>query len=181
MSTRYYCRSKVSGAADYIIPLGFIGIAGFIAWKMGLFSGTITASGQTNSTAAANTAATTAAAFKASSQAIPQSLTDTQLNSMVNTIMADYNSNGDIFSGTTYTDDIVTQMSNLDNITDLYRLMMLFGTQPVSTAYISLCSEFGYDCEQLDLGSFLKVVLTSDQLAQVNDDLAGNGIDYVFT
>jgi hypothetical protein len=179
---RYYTSKKMSGVVDYIIPLGVVGVGVFVAYKMGLFTtGGPTASGQTNANAAANTASTAAAAYAASAATTPQSLTDSQLNTMVNTIMADYNSNQNIFSGTQYTDDIVTQMSNLGNITDLYRLMVLFGTQPVSTAYISLCSEFGVDCQQLDLGGFLHVVLTAAQLATVNQDLSGNGINYTFS
>jgi hypothetical protein len=172
---------KVSGAADYILPLGLIGVAVFVLYKMGIFNGTFTGTGGNNAATAANTTATWTSAFNTSAQSVPQSLPDTTLNSMVTEMLADANSNTSIFSGSTYQADIVTQMSNLDNITDLYRLGMLWGTRAVPTSDFNLCNTLDIDCAQLDLGAFLKVTLTADQLAQVNQDLAGNGINYTFT
>ena len=174
-------RRKVSGTADYIFPIGLLGIVAFVLYKMGIFGGTATGTGSNNAATAANTTATWTAAYNSSVQSTPQSLPDTTLNSMVTEMLSDANSNSSIFSGSSYQEDIVTQMSNLDNITDLYRLGMLWGTRAVPTSDFNLCNTLDIDCAQLDLGAFLKVTLSADQLSQVNQDLQGNGINYSFT
>jgi hypothetical protein len=181
-------RGSVSGAADFILPVGILGIGVFVLYKMGLFGGSgnstspLLSNSVANNTAVANTATTAQAAYAASAATVPQSLSDTELNTIVQNITSDVQQDAALGSGTQYTDDIVNQMSELNNITDLYRLMVLFGTQAANTgSWVSLCSTFGFNCSQLDLGSYLKVVLSASQLAEVNQDLSGNGINYVFT
>lgn len=171
----------MAGAADYILPLGIVGLAAFLMYKLGLFNGSFfDLSGGNNNKAAAQTSATAHAAFTQSAAAVPQSLTDSVLNSMVNTILNDASNNCNLGSGTTYTDDIVDQLSELDNITDLYRLMDLWGTRAMGTSCWGPCATIGVDCSQIDFATFIRSILSSSQLSSVNQDLNGNGINYSF-
>jgi hypothetical protein len=174
-------RKKVSGTADYIIPIGVIGLGALVLYKMGIFSGTATGTGANNGVAEAQTVQSWTTAYNQSVQSTPQQLSDTQLNSMILEMLQDANSNTSIFAGSSYQEDIVTQMSNLGNITDLNRLGMLWGVRAVPTSQFNLCNTLDIDCTKIDLGAFLKVTLTADQLAEVNQDLAGNGISYTFS
>jgi hypothetical protein len=174
-------RKKMSGVADYIVPLGIVGLAAYVLYKMGLFNGSLfDLSGGNNGKAAAQTSAIAHSAFTASAAKVPQSLDDTTLNTMLNTIISDAGNNCNIGSGTGPTDDIVSQLSNLDNITDLYRLMDLWGTRAMGTSCWGPCATIGVDCSQQDFGTFLHNILSTDQLASVNEDLGGNGINYTF-
>jgi hypothetical protein len=175
-------RRRISGPADYIIPLGVVTLGVFVLYKIGFFNGSLfDLSGGNNSKTNAQTSAIAHAAFTNSAAQVPQSLTDSTLNAMVNTIINDASNNCNLGSGTTYTDDIVAQLSNLDNITDLYRLMDLWGTRSMGTSCWGPCATVGVDCVQQDLATFLHGILSADQLATVNQDLQGNGIDYSFT
>lgn len=174
-------RRKIAGPADYIIPLGLIGIAAFALYKMGLFSGGGSGTGGNNTTQTANVQSAADKAFAQSAASVPQSIPDTQLNSMIGIMLNDATENTSIFSGSSYQEDIVNQMSELNNITDLLRLIDLWGTRAVPTTEFTLCNLIDIDCSKLDFGTFLKVTLSSDQLNEVNQDLSGNGIDYQFT
>ncbi len=171
---------RVGGASDYIIPLGLIGLAGFALYKMGLFSGTFTGTGGNSSKTTDVTTSTTSAAFNASAAQVPQSVPDTTLNQMIQTMWSDWYSSTSLFSGSSYGDDIVTQMGNLTNITDLYRLMQLFGTRAMPPDGFNLCNTLDLDCPQVDFGTFIHNALSASQLADLNQILQGNGINYVF-
>jgi hypothetical protein len=179
-------KSKIGDAANYILPLGILGLAAFVLYKMGLFSGS---AGDSNAKGAA---ANWHQMFLTSNATTPQSLTDAQLNAMVTQIVSDYNQSFSLvtkgvsfFTGSApITDDIVTQLSNLDNITDLYRLGDLFGTQALPTnseTSVTLCSELGMSCPLMDLGTFIHNALSPSQLALLNQDLVDNGINYSFS
>ena len=173
---------KISGTADYIIPLAVVGLGVFVLYKLGLFNGSLfDLSGGNNSKTQAQTNAVAHTAYTSSAAQVPQSLSDSALNTMVNSIINDASNNCNLGSGTTYTDDIVSQLSNLDNITDLYRLMDLWGTRAMGTSCWGPCATIGVDCSQIDFGTFLHSILSADQLATVNQDLQGNGINYSFT
>jgi hypothetical protein len=165
-------RRKVSGGADYILPLGILAALGFVLYK---FLGPSAAGGANNAATDANTKAATDKAYTDSAASLPQSMPDTQLSSIATQI---YNSAS--VGGTGDTDGIVNQLSLVNNTTDLYRLMQLFGTKAVGSGFFSTCSLLGFDCTSLDLASFVRSTLSTDQLATVNQNFAGNGINYQF-
>lgn len=175
------CHKISGGAADYIIPLGIIGILGFVAYKMGLFSGTATGTGQQSAAQSANVAAANQLAYQKSAAITPQSLSDTQINSLIGVMMSDAEENTSIFSGSTYQQDIITQMGQLVNITDLYRLIMLWGTRDVAGASGSVCDLLDIDCTTVDFGTFIHATLSTDQLSQLNQLMQSNGINYSFS
>lgn len=171
---------KVGSAAEYIIPIGLLGLVAFALYKSGILTGTFTGTGGNNQKTADTTTTVANAAYTASSQTTPQSIPDTTLNSMINSMWSDWYSSTSIFAGSSYGDDIVSQMSQLTNITDVYRIIQLFGTRAMPPNGFNLCNAIDVDCPQVDFGTFLKTALSTSQLATVNSDLAGNGIDYQF-
>jgi hypothetical protein len=171
---------KVGSTADYIIPIGLLALAGLVLWKLGIFNGTATGTGANNKLNNDTTAASAAADWATAGGAAAQTISDTQINSMIGAIMSDIGSNTSIFSGSSYQNDVVNQMSNLGSMADLMRMYMLWGTRAVPTQEFNLCNTLDIDCSTVDLGTALHVTLTPAQLATVNQDLAGNGINYVF-
>jgi hypothetical protein len=166
------CRGKVSGTSDYILPLGLLALVGYVAYK---FLGPSAAGASNNATATAQNATAADAAYTASAAAVPQSMDDVQLNSIATQI---YNSA--TTGGTGDTDNVVYQLSLINNTTDFYRLWQLFGTKQMGASFFSTCSLLGFDCTALDLASFVKASLSTDQLATVNQNFEGNGIAYQF-
>lgn len=173
-------KRKVSGFSDYIIPLGVVGAIVFALYKMGIFNGTATGTGANNKLNNDTTAATAAADFATAGGASAQTISDTQINSMIGAIMSDISANTSIFSGSSYQNDIVDQMSNIGSLADLMRMYQLWGTRAVPTQEFNLCNTLDIDCSTVDLGTALHVTLTPAQLATVNQDLQGNGVNYVF-
>lgn len=171
---------KVSGFADYVLPIGILGLAAFALWKLGIFNGTATGTGANNKLNNATTNTTATADWTSAGGAASQTLSDTEINSLIGAIVADIGANTSIFSGSSYQQDIVNQMSELGSLADLYRMYMLWGTRAVPTQEFNLCNTLDIDCSTVDLGTALHVTLTPAQLATVNQDLAGNGINYVF-
>lgn len=172
---------RISGAAEYIVPIGLLGIAAFVLYKMGIFSGTATGTGSNSASALANTTSVTTAAYTQSAATVAQEVPDTTLNTMIQTMFSDYLSSTSIFAGSTYGDDIVTQMGNLANITDLYRLMQLFGTRSMPASGVNLCNTVDLDCPQVDFGTFIHNALSASQIADLNAMMADSGIDYTFS
>lgn len=171
---------KMGAAADFIIPIGLLGIAAFVLYKMGLFSGTATGTGANNAQQNANVTSAANAAYTASAAQVPQSLTDTQLNTIIGNILSDAEENTSMFSGSSYQEDIVTQMGTLVNITDLYRLIQLWGTRNAAGASGSVCDLIDIDCTAVDFGTFIHATLSAAQITDLNQLLSANGINYTF-
>lgn len=164
----------LSGIGDVIIPLGVVGILAAIAYKyFGPTPGAVT-SNTNNAQNTANTQTTADAAYKASSAVVPQSMSDTQLSSIATQISNSF------MDGGSDTGTIIDQLSLVNNITDLYRLMQLFGTKANAPGMLSACYYLNINCQALDLASFVRAQLTADELAEVNQNFSGNGINYQF-
>ncbi len=172
---------KMAGASDYILPIGIIGLIAFALYKSWIFSGTATGTGSNSSATASTTTSVNNAAYTESAAAVAQEVPDTQLNGMIQTMFSDYLSSTSIFAGSSYGDDIVIQMGNLANITDLYRLIQLFGTRAMPAAGVNLCNTIDLDCPQVDFGTFIHNALSTSQIADLNAMLADSGIDYTFS
>ena len=178
---------RMAGASDYIIPIGLVGLAAFIAYKIfggtgGAGTGLSTSPGTSTNNAATNatTTSVSASAYTASAATTPQIVPDTTLNTMIQSMWNDWLSSTSVFAGSSYGDDIVTQMGGLGNITDLYRLIQLFGTRAMPPSGVNLCNTLGLDCPQVDFGTFIHQALDTSQLADLNTLLQTNGIEYTF-
>jgi hypothetical protein len=160
------------GGYDWVIPVGVIAILGYAAYK---FLGPSSALAANNSANDANNKAAADADYNASSAVVKQSMSDSQLSSIATQI-----SNSFATGGTGDLDNVVYQLSLINNITDLYRLVQLFGSKSAGSGFFSTCSFLGFDCMSLDLDSFVRASLSADQLATVNRNFSGNGINYQF-
>ena len=158
--------------SNYILPIGLVGVAAFAIYKL---LGPSAAAKANNASNEQNIKAANDAAYNASAAVLPQSMPDTQLASIATQIYnsAEVGGTGDI-------DNVIYQLSLINNTTDLYRLMQLFGTKQVGSGFFSTCSLLGFDCTSLDLDAFIRASLTPDQLATVNRNFNGNGINYQF-
>lgn len=173
-------RKKIGDASQYIIPLGLLGLAGWVVYKY-FISGTATGTGANNATQAANVASAAAAQYQASAANTPQAVPDATLNSMIGTMLSDAEQNTSMFSGSGPGDDIVTTMGQLQNITDLYRLMQLWGTRNAAGASGSICDLIDIDCTAVDLGTFIHATLSASQIVDLNQLIQANGINYTFS
>lgn len=173
-------RKKIGDATSYIIPLGLLGLAGWVVYKY-FISGTATGTGANNAQQAQNVTTATAAAYQASAAQIPQAVADTQLNSMIGTMLSDAEQNTSMFSGSGPGDDIVTTMGQLQNITDLYRLIQLWGTRNAAGASGSICDLIDIDCTAVDFGTFIHATLSASQITDLNQLIQANGINYTFS
>lgn len=170
-----------------VLTLALLGIGGYLVYRFingsgGAGTGLSVSPGTGTNNAATNTttAAINQTAAAASAAAVPQLVPDTQLNAMIQTMWNDWLSSTSVFSGSGPGDDIVAQMGWLVNITDLYRLIQLFGTRAMPPSGFNLCNTIGLDCPQVDFGTFIHQALSSSQISDLNNLIHANGIDYSF-
>lgn len=121
----------------------------------------------------ANTSASTASTLNtlAQSNIVPQ-LTNAQASALATDI---YNKG--------YTGDQQTIISDLNqavNDADIYLIMQYFGTKQAATSFLSTCNLLGFNCAALDLSSWVKSVLNSDQIAQINSNYQQDGMSFQF-
>lgn len=173
METMKFDSCKVGDIAGDLILAGALLIGGYFLYTK--ISGGSSATNANNAANDANNKAAADQAFAASNAVLPQSMSDAQLSSMATQIANSFTT-----GGTGDLDNVVYQLSLVNNTTDLYRLMQLFGTKSAGSGFFSTCSLLGFDCMSLDLDSFVRASLSADQLALVNQDFAGNGINYQF-
>lgn len=173
-------RKKIGSVTDYIMPLGLLGLAGWVVYKY-FISGTATGTGANNAQQAANVTTATASAYQQSAAQIPQAVSDSTINSMIGTMLSDAEQNTSMFSGSGPGDDIVTVMGQLQNTTDLYRLMQLWGTRNAAGASGSICDLIDVDCTAVDFGTFIHATLSAQQLQDLNQLIQANGINYSFS
>lgn len=120
-----------------------------------------------------NTADTAAAALAAAKAAgIPQTVSDTTLNSLANSLYQGMVANP------------VDQSAVLENLvmvntqTDWQRLYQLFGTRKANMAsWYSVCALTGYQCDSLDLVTFVKFSLDQDRRNNANSFFSEQGIN----
>jgi hypothetical protein len=62
------------------------------------------------------------------------------------------------------------------NDADYYLVMQMFGTKQAATSVWSTCALLGFNCQAMDLTSWLKAVLDSDHREAVNEYFAASGM-----
>jgi hypothetical protein len=169
----FYTRHKRAvgkfDATDLIVPAIVIGAAYY------LFTQVLGDSGTTanNSTVEANTTATVAADLAAAQAAgIKQTIPDSTLSSYADTLyqlmVADPIDQASIFG-------IMIQPSNQ---VDFSRLEQLFGTRKANTGpWYSACALTSFQCDSVNLGTFLAVALDASHRSEVNSYYSMQGIN----
>jgi hypothetical protein len=179
-------KKKVAGGADYILPIGALALIGGILYKLGLFSGSGATDTNNAAAAAANKAATdqTAAQQKAAGEVA--TLSPDTVASIANTVYTLGTTN--LPSGPQAVAQIQNLLMQPLNLTDLNNVIASFGTRKAATddGIFNACATFGYNCQALDLPSFVRTVFASDSVNQTDDLNAMNsyytlqGINFQF-
>ena len=73
---------------------------------------------------------------------------------------------------------IVDDIYQLRNTADIYALKQTFGTKKASTEWYSTCALFGFNCPSIDLDTWLRLVLDSEAITNINDLFSSKGISY---
>jgi hypothetical protein len=169
---------KVGSAADYIIPIGMVGVLGFIAWKFfGSGGGASSASANNQSVAAgvqASTAATAQQQAAAGETAHMSAVQQQGIASQLYAIMSQ--SSPDLLQ----VQQLLIQPATL---TDLNAIIMYFGTKQVGSSGFNDCSLLGLNCSALDLPGGVTLTFSGDNmdyLGGVNSYYSAQGINYSF-
>lgn len=155
---------------DLIVPGLVIGGAIYLFNQLDLGdTGTTT----NNTTVDQNTAATAAAALAAAKAAgIPQTVSDTTLNSLANTLFQQ------MVADPVDQSAVLMNLVNVNTQTDWQRLYQLFGTRKANLAtWYSTCALTGYQCDSLDLVSFVKFSLDQQHRSNANSFFSEQGIN----
>lgn len=159
--------------AGYILPVGILVAGYFVGKRFGLFGGG--ANADNNATIDANNKAAIQAALDAAKNSgLGQTVTDAQLNGLATSI---YQMG---VQSTPDQDGIMYAVIQVNTLTDLLRLMQLFGTKQVAQSWFDTCSLLGFNCQSLDLPAFLRAVLDASHIATINSYLSNQKINYYF-
>jgi hypothetical protein len=182
-------RKKISGDYGWILPVGLLGLAAYLLYKFtGIFSGSGAAKNAEQATSTITAGTKTTLASLAAQGQVP-TLTAAQGAALANDIFnAGLTVNtGGLFSSsnTSGVAQIMNDLIQCRNDADLYLIMSNFGTRQVSLDEWSMCSITGFECDALDLQSFVANIfnyaqIPGDQLADLNSQLASNGLTYQF-
>jgi len=178
-------RKKV-GSIDYtpFILVGVLGVGGYFLWKSGFFS---SGNALNNQAIANNNSASIASDLAAAKQA---GEVQQQSNSALQAIAASIytglsqdiaNNITNLQASETAQDAAVYQFSLIGSLVDLLLVIQYFGTKNIGTSFFSICQSLGLGCTAVGLQQYLDLTLDSDHIAQINQDLSGNGINYQFT
>jgi hypothetical protein len=173
---------KRMGSVDYtpIIMLGLIGGGLYWLFRPGGFLSSGNA--QNNIDIASGNASSVEADLKnAASSGDQQQQSNTALQSIASTIYNTGTDSWDLPLSSSVQDSIVYQMSLIGTMTDLLLVFKYFGTKKLGTHWYSVCLSMGLGCTAMNLFQFLVFVLDTDHLKQVNDDLQGNGVNYIIS
>lgn len=164
---------KVGKIADYILPLGVIGILGFLAYKFLGVAGN-SATTQNNAAIDQTTASTAAADVKQSQEkGVPQTLSDSTLAGLANSIELAINSGSDPLTVENYVVQVQTD-------TDWFRLVQLYGTRKFNSGGVfSSCALSAglWGCDSYDLQSSLRAFLPADKISNINTYFSDQGIN----
>lgn len=167
---------KISGTADYIIPLGVVGLGAFLLYKFGVFGDGAGTGSNNQSLEDANAAAVDTTLTQQQTAGEVQTLSDLQLQGAASSIYT---------MGTADSPDlygIKNLLMQPQNLTDMTKLIKYFGTKAVGGSLLSFCQLFGYDCNKVDLAGFVQAVFQDnpDMINSINSYYQLQGIEFNF-
>lgn len=183
-------RKKVSGTADYILPIALVVGGGFLLYQLfksgGLLSLTSGGGANNTGTAAANTAAAQATAAQLAAQGVVATITADQAASVANQIyttgLGASDSSACITINNLLTDAIT-------NTADLNMIISAFGTKNIPsgsvTAWYNTCISLGINCTAVGLGGFISAIYgaydtTGQYLQNLDSFLSDQGVKFQF-
>lgn len=180
---RYYKKNKPAirrmgtmgsfDAGDLVMPLVVLGGAYLLFSKFFGDNGT----GSNNSTVDANTAATSAAGVQqAAASGSKQTITDSTLSTLANTLYYQFTASTLDQSG------MLNNLIQVNTWADWQRLVQLFGTRrgDVNPSWYDMCQLTGYNCDAVDLGTFINLSLDATRKQELNSYFSAQGIPVSF-
>jgi hypothetical protein len=183
-------RRKISGAADYILPIALVVGGGFLLYELfktgGLLNLTSGGGANNSGTAATNAAAAQTTANQLAAQGVSPTITATQAASVANTIYT---------TGLNATDSSACIAINnaltgaVNNAADLNMIIAAFGTKNIPsgnvTSWYNTCISLGINCTAAGLGTFITAIYgaydtTGQYLQNLDGFLDDQGINYQF-
>lgn len=76
------------------------------------------------------------------------------------------------------TEQIVQDLTQCQNDADITLIAKYFGTKQAATSFFSTCNLLGFNCQALDLPSWIKSVCSNDEIAEINYHFQGEGMSY---
>jgi branched-subunit amino acid permease len=158
--------------SKYIIPVGLVALAYMVVKNLFPTSGLT----QNNTTVTTTTANATAQSLAQSQATTPATLSAAEAAAIANTVyqLGVKGQTSDI------QDQIVWQIIEVNNLTDLLLVMQYFGTRSVALSTISWCATLGIDCTQVSMPTFVRGSLDTYHLSEINTFLSGANINYQF-
>lgn len=172
-------RKAIAGGADYILPIGVLGLLGFLAYKF-FGSGGPTGTGANNDQlAASNKAAVDQSLANQAAAGEKQTISDAAAQAAASEIWGYYS------GGTSTADQVEQALMVPNNLTDLLLIEKYFGVKKMNTGgSMNLCALVDVDCGSVDLASYVKAVFNDaghpEYLESVNSFYTMQGINYQF-
>ena len=163
-------KRSVGKIEDYILPAGLLLGGYLIAKNFGLF-GSADNSGNNSSIDSSTTNANAASLAQVNAAGVNQTLSQSQINSLATDIYNQAIANNQ--------DQIVADISQLENIADMYALKVAYGTKQLASSAFSTCALLGFDCQSMDLDTTINQTLDAAHLQAANSYLSSVGINYV--
>jgi hypothetical protein len=181
---------RISGSADYILPIALVVGGGFLLYQLFKTGGilNLTSGGGANNTGttAANSAAATATAQQLAAQGVVATITPNQAASVANQIYTVGLAASDSSACVTI-NNLLT--GSINNGADLNAIISAFGTKNIPsgnvTSWYNTCISLGINCTAVGLGAFISAIYgaydTSGQyLSNLDSYLTEQGINYQF-
>jgi hypothetical protein len=173
---------KVGSAADYIIPLGVVGVLGFLAWKFfgsggGGGVGPSAAGANNQSLATANQQATAATAQQQAAAGEKAQMSAVQQQGLASQLYAQMSQDSPNLL------TIKNLLMEPYTLTDLNAVIQYFGTKQVGSSGFNDCNLLGFNCSALDLPGWVALTFANDTtgaLATINGYYSTQGINYSF-
>jgi hypothetical protein len=162
-----------SDASELIMPLLLLG-GGYLLFTKILGAG---GTGSNNSTVDANTAATSAAGVQqAAAAGSKQTITDSTLSTLANTLYYQFTASTPDQSG------MLNNLIQVNTWADWQRLVQLFGTRrgDVNPSWYDACQLTGFNCDAVDLGTFINQTLDSTRKQELNSYFSAANIPVSF-
>ena len=183
-------RKKVSGTADYILPIALVVGGGFLLYQLfksgGLLNLTSGGGANNTGTTAANTAAAQTTAAQLAAQGVVATITADQAASVANQIYTTGLGASDSSACITINNLLTGAVTNT---ADLNMIISAFGTKNIPsgnvTAWYNTCISLGINCTAVGLGGFISAIYgaydtTGQYLQNLDSFLSDQGVNFQF-
>jgi hypothetical protein len=183
-------KRRVSGSADYILPIALVLGGGFLLYQLfksgGLLNLTSGGGANNTGTAATNTAAAQATAAQLAAKGVVATITADQAASVANQIYTTGLGASDSSACITI-NNLLT--GAITNAADLNMIISAFGTKNIPsgnvTSWYNTCISLGINCTAVGLGGFISAIYgaydtTGQYLQNLDSFLTAQNVNFQF-